>query len=149
MRTAALIIITPPRAAQRPIRTPGTVTERILAQGVHHSGIIDASRKVVFVDYSGEKIEIVDPRTGEIGDAEIFIAVAECIELHLRRSDVDAGAAGRETKLGLPRRQAPLNSANAPGSRADRRAQTACGFGRTGHGRPSRFGLSVVAFHPR
>lgn len=30
----------------------------------------------VFVDYSGKKIAIVDPRTGEIRDAEIFIAVA-------------------------------------------------------------------------
>jgi transposase len=30
----------------------------------------------VFVDYSGKKIAIVDPRTGEIRDAEIFVAVA-------------------------------------------------------------------------
>ena len=30
----------------------------------------------VFVDYSGKKVAIVDPRTGEIRDAEIFIAVA-------------------------------------------------------------------------
>ncbi len=30
----------------------------------------------VFVDYSGKKIEIVDPKTGEIRDAEIFVAVA-------------------------------------------------------------------------
>ncbi len=29
----------------------------------------------VFVDYSGEKIAIVDPTTGEVRDAEIFIAV--------------------------------------------------------------------------
>jgi transposase len=29
----------------------------------------------VFVDYSGKKISIVDPKTGEVRDAEIFIAV--------------------------------------------------------------------------
>jgi transposase len=29
----------------------------------------------VFVDYSGKKIAIVDPRTGEIREAEIFVAV--------------------------------------------------------------------------
>jgi len=29
----------------------------------------------VFVDYSGKKIAIVDPRTGEIREAELFIAV--------------------------------------------------------------------------
>jgi transposase len=29
----------------------------------------------VFVDYSGKKIAIVDPATGEVGEAEIFVAV--------------------------------------------------------------------------
>jgi hypothetical protein len=29
----------------------------------------------VFVDYSGKKIAIVDPTTGEVPDADIFVAV--------------------------------------------------------------------------
>lgn len=35
----------------------------------------------VFVDYSGKKIPIVDRKTGEIREAEIFVAVLG--ELHL------------------------------------------------------------------
>ena len=47
----------------------------------------------VFVDYSGKKIAIVDPATGEVREAEIFVGGARRLQLHLRRGDLDAGAA--------------------------------------------------------
>jgi hypothetical protein len=57
--------------------------------------VIDAGAgDKLFVDYSGKKIAIVDPATGEVRDAEIFVAVLGGLELHLRRSDLDADAAG-------------------------------------------------------
>jgi transposase len=44
-----------------------------------------ASEKI-FVDYSGKKIPIADPKTGEIHEAEIFVGR---VRLHLRRGDLD------------------------------------------------------------
>ena len=47
-----------------------------------------------FVDYAGQTIGVIDRHTGEIRQAQIFVAVLGCSELHLRRSDLDADAAG-------------------------------------------------------
>ena len=47
----------------------------------------------LFVDYAGKTIGIVDPATGEVHDAEIFVAALGRLQLHLRRSDLDADAA--------------------------------------------------------
>ena len=43
-----------------------------------------------FVDYSGKRIGIADPTTGEIREAEIFVGRARRLEPHLRRGDLDA-----------------------------------------------------------
>ena len=43
-----------------------------------------------FVDYSGKRIAIVDPTTGEIHEAEIFVGVLDASKSHLRQGDLDA-----------------------------------------------------------
>ena len=39
----------------------------------------------MFVDYAGQTVEIVDPKTGEMRQASIFVAVLGAQQLHLRR----------------------------------------------------------------
>ena len=46
------------------------------------------------VDYSGKRIGIVDPTTGEIREAEIFVGVLGGLEPPLCRGDLDADIAG-------------------------------------------------------
>ena len=48
----------------------------------------------LFVDYSGKKVPIVDPDTGVVREAEIFVAVLGALEgLPLRRGELEPGAA--------------------------------------------------------
>ena len=51
-----------------------------------------------FVDYSGKRIAIVDPTTGEIHEAEIFRRRARRFEPHLCRGDLDATIAGLDRR---------------------------------------------------
>jgi transposase len=44
----------------------------------------------LFVDYAGQTMPVIDPRTGEIRSAQIFVAVLGGFQLHLCRSDLDA-----------------------------------------------------------
>src|SRR5437867_4452956 len=47
----------------------------------------------LFVDYAGDTVPvIVDRLTGEVRQAQIFVAVIGCLELHLRQGDLDASA---------------------------------------------------------
>ena len=48
----------------------------------------------LFIDYSGKRVSIVDPTTGEVRNAEIFVGVLGEVELHLRRNDVHAAITG-------------------------------------------------------
>jgi transposase len=47
----------------------------------------------LFVDYAGQTMAVVDPHSGEVHDAEIFIAVLGASNLHLCRSHLDAALA--------------------------------------------------------
>ena len=51
-----------------------------------------------FVDYSGKRIGITDPSTGEIREAEIFVGVLGASNLILRRGDLDADVAGLDQR---------------------------------------------------
>jgi hypothetical protein len=64
----------------------------------------------LFVDYAGGTVPIVDAATGEITQAQIFVATPRCVELHLRlrhaapdhrrldrRAGADAGVHRRRT----------------------------------------------------
>ncbi|MES0183064.1 hypothetical protein NKJ86_31500 [Mesorhizobium sp. M0025] len=48
----------------------------------------------VFVDYSGKKLPIVDRKTGEIREAEIFLGVLGASSYTLRRGDLEPDLAG-------------------------------------------------------
>ena len=48
----------------------------------------------LFVDYAGPTVPVIDRTTGEIRQAQIFVAVLGASQLHLRRGDLDPGAAG-------------------------------------------------------
>ena len=47
-----------------------------------------------FVDYAGATVPIINADTGEIREAQIFVAALGCLQLHLRRSHLDPVAAG-------------------------------------------------------
>ena len=69
-----------------------------------------------FVDYSGKRIGIADPTTGEIREAEIFVGVLGASNLTYAEADMDAGVAGLDRR---PRAHVPLlrRCAEAAGSR--------------------------------
>ena len=46
----------------------------------------------LFVDYAGQTVPVQDPVTGEIREAELFVAVLGGEQLHLRRGHLDPGA---------------------------------------------------------
>ena len=77
-----------------------------------------------FVDYSGKRVPIVDPSTGELRMAEIFVAVLGASSLTLCRGDVVADAAGLDRRscphVPLLRRGAPPAGA---GQSQERRQQ--------------------------
>ena len=52
----------------------------------------------VFVDYSGKRIGIVNPATGEIREAEIFVAVLGRLESDLCGGDLDPEACGLDRR---------------------------------------------------
>ena len=74
----------------------------------------------VFVDYSGKKVPIVDPDTGVVREAEIFVAVLGASP-HLRRGNLEPGAArldrGARASVPLPRRRAAPHRARQPEER--------------------------------
>jgi transposase len=51
----------------------------------------------MFVDYAGQTVDVLDPGTGEIRAAQIFVAAMR-LQLHLRRGDLDAGLAGLDRR---------------------------------------------------
>ena len=74
-----------------------------------------------FVDYSGKKMPIADPLTGEVREAEIFVARAGRVQPHLRRGDLDAEPAGLDWRT---RAHVPLlgRDASSAGARTISRA---------------------------
>ena len=48
----------------------------------------------MFVDFAGQIMEVFDGATGEARQAEVFVAVAGRVQLHLRRGGVEPVAAG-------------------------------------------------------
>ena len=55
---------------------------------VHRAG------EKLFIDYSGDTVAVIDAKSGEILTAEIFVGDAGRVEVHVRRGDLDADAAG-------------------------------------------------------
>ena len=58
--------------------------QRMSMRQVHTAG------EKTFVDYAGQRPQLVDPATGEVVPVELFVAVLGRLELHLRRGDADA-----------------------------------------------------------
>ena len=51
-----------------------------------------------FVDYSGKRIAIVDPLSGDIHEAEIFVGVLGASNLTYAEADLDATVAGLDRR---------------------------------------------------
>ena len=50
-----------------------------------------------FVDYAGQTVPVIDPKTGEVRQAQVFVAVLGAKQLHLRRSHLDAEPVGLDS----------------------------------------------------
>ena len=44
----------------------------------------------MFVDYAGATVEVIDPETGEVGEAQLFVATLGGLQLYLCRGHLDA-----------------------------------------------------------
>ena len=58
--------------------------------------------ETLFVDYAGQTVPVVNPRTGEVHEAAIFIAVFGRLQLYLCGSDLEPESA-RLDRLPCPR----------------------------------------------
>ena len=59
----------------------------------------------LFVDDAGQTMPVIDRMTGEVRQAEIFVAVLGALELYVCGGDVDAKSAGSRRRRPHPRIQ--------------------------------------------
>ena len=84
-----------------------------------------AAGAVMQTDYAGQTVEVIDPQTGEVRQAQIFVAVLGCFVADLRYGEL------RSATAGLDRRPDPGPVVLRRGSQSDRLRQSE-GRGRQG-----------------